>query len=290
MKNETSVKRFFLKNEVLKEGLNRTLVSKAAALSLVCGLTAAWVPLASADITFEDRGERFSLDVRDEPIADVMDKLSERFDFDVDGYPEHWSDDPMSFSATGDLERVLRSLLKDTSHVFEYHTDLETRKTRIAGLKLLNEGVEGFVPTQQGNNSSPDSPVAGSKASVSSVYGTKRSAGAATSATRDGLAGDLPGADPNSGAAQGNGPTGGPVVAARTSGLSQSLEARARQASGTAPEAPSGTAGVTPNAGTSPNSGNPATNISEADMQALTQRALQDVKGLAEALRKAEGK
>jgi|GEM_PF-3846833 len=275
MKSETGVKHF----------LTGTVAAKAAALSLACGLTAAWMPFASADITFEDRGERFSLDVREEPIADVMDKLSDRFDFDVDGYPEHWSDEPMNFSATGDLERVLRSLLKDTSHVFEYHTDLETRKTRIAKLKLLNEGVEGFIATQSGNNSSPDTPVtgnvAGNKARVA-----RDSADAIIAARRDALAGDLPADAAESGATQSNGPIGGPVVAGRTSGLSQTLEARARQASGTAPEAPSGTAAVTPNTG---NSGNPATNVSQAEMQALTQRALQDVKGLAEALRKAEG-
>jgi len=276
-----------MKNKTVVKCTFQTL---AAASTLVCGLSMVWAPMASADITFEDRGARFSVDVRDEPIADVMDELSERFDFKVDGYPEHWSDEPMSFSATGDLERVLRSLLKDTSHVFEYHTDLDTRETRIASLKLLNEGVEGFVPALTSANNTPKESSSSSNG-ANPTYGTERSGTATIGA--DPLTGDLPvdATDPaTSSAARANGSGNGLTFNAPASGLSQTLEARARQSSGTAFEASDSVASSTPSRTTPGNSSNPATNVSEAEMRALTQRALQDVKGLADALRKAEGK
>jgi len=279
-----------MKTKTLVKPTLRSFVRLSTAAALLSGVTTICAPVALADITFEDRGERFSLDVRDEPIADVMDKLSERFDFKVDGYPEHWSDEPMSFSATGDLERVLRSLLKDTSHVFEYHTDAKTRTTRIASLKLLNEGVEGFVPSQISSNGTADSPTA--PGAPTNNYGRAGSGNPTLASPRDtGLDdnlqnGDLPTNPASAASTQNNGPgNAAGIGSTRSSGLSQTLEARARQSSGTATASTSGST----SAGATSNSNNPATGVSDADMQALTQRALQDVQGLADALRKAEG-
>ncbi len=268
----------------------------AMAITLICGACAISVPTASADIVFEDRGDRFSLDVRDEAIADVMDELAERFDFDVDGYPEHWSDEPMSFSATGDLERVLRSLLKDTSHVFEYRTDLETNTTRITSLKLLNEGVDGFVANPSGAPDSPKAPGAAGANGASS----ERSGVASLGQSRDSQGADLPTDARDS--ASGASPAGSSAASApNVSGLSQSLASRARQASGNAApaptpdsatntsSAPASSSSASSSASSSTSTNNPATNVSEAEMRALTQRALKDVQGLADALRKAEG-
>ena len=80
------------------------------------------------------------------------------------------------------------------------------------------------------------------------------------------------------------------VKAPVASGLSRSLEARARQSSGNPPSNagnPTNPASQT-TASTSPTGSTP-TGVSSAEMQALTQKALQDVRGLADALRKAEG-
>jgi len=277
---------------------SQTTVMRVIRTGLVClisGLSALCGPLVSADITFEargeeGRGERFSLDVRDEPIAKVMDKLAERFDFEVDGYPEHWSDEPMSFSATGNLERVLRSLLKDTSHVFEYHTDTKTKTTRIAGLKLLNEGVDGFVTTttKSSSNSAPNSP---RPPAVAGSIGNERTSTEALASPRAGSTNNF-----SNGSAESTNAIDGSegnrsatrTASAPVSGLSRSLETRARQSSSATAAANSTASNSAASPATS--QGNPAANISDADMQALTQRALQDVQGLAEALRKAEGK
>lgn len=240
----------------------------AATLAAICSSA------TLADIRFEDRGKRFSLDVRDEPIAEVMDSLSERFDFKVDGYPEHWSKDPMNFSATGDLERVLRSLLKDTSHVFEYHTDPETRETRIAALKLLNEGVAGFVANRPAQ--------ANSITNSTTEPGITRGTGS----RQPGRLADRPTGfnQTTSGATETDGrtPAAGATASAPVSGLSASLAARARQSTATASQTASNS-GKAPAAPAEPG-------VPNADMQALTQKALKDVQGLAEALKKAEGK
>lgn len=256
------------------------LASATVTLGLALGLTLAWAPVASAEIRFEERGKRFSLDVRNEPIADVMDELSERFEFTVDGYPEHWSDDPMSFSATGDLERVLRSLLKDTSHVFEYHTDLETNVTRIAALKLLNEGVEGFMANSPNRTASASSSTSGSSRPQSGSPARNSAGGYKIPQVGNGqqqLDRDLA----VDGSTQGPSNPGIAANQPRASGLSQTLEARARQASGS-----TGASSSAPTASASSTTpGAPS-----AEMQALTRQALKDVQGLAEALRKAEGK
>ena len=260
----------------------------AITLGLICGLAGA--PGALADINIEDRtkegrAERFSLDVRDEPIDKVMDELAEHFNFDVDGYPDHWSKDPMSFSATGDLERVLRSLLKDTSHVFEYRTDLKTNKTRITSLKLLNEGIEGIITNPPTSKTQAASLNAKRQADGSGLKGGNQrerlSAEGNSLELRD--ADIASSSSTNNDSANSNGRNLSGAGTPRVSGLSKSLEARARQSSALAntPSSASTTQATT---------GSPATSVSDADMQALTQKALQDVQGLAEALRKAEGK
>jgi len=240
---------------------------------------------SSADIRIEDKdsssssGERFALDVRDEPIADVMDKLAERFDFEVDGYPEHWSADPMNFSATGDLERVLRSLLKDTSHVLEYHTNRDTNETRIAKLKLLNEGVDGFMATtpKQQTTLLNDGGV------ITQGTGDRRPGSLSdrvSSTTDQGLGIDTNTAGTTAGTNTPNAPNAAAAAPAQVSGLSRSLEQRARQSAGTQADAGGSSSSA------------PATPIDPGapsdEMRALTQKALQDVQGLAEALRKAE--
>lgn len=240
----------------------------------------------SASIEFEDRGgERFSLDVRDEPINKVMDKLAERFDFQVDGYPKHWSDDPINFSATGDLERVLSSLLKDTSHVFEYHSSPDTNTTRIGALKLLNDGQAGIFTPSPRANGQPNSP----RPSASTV-GSERISGGVSAINRsrgNERNPDQSNLEPEeTDASQPSSRVKAPVA----SGLSRSLEARARQSSGNPPSNagnPTNPASQT-TASTSPTGSTP-TGVSSAEMQALTQKALQDVRGLADALRKAEG-
>jgi len=270
-------------------GIKTVTFSHLHAVSPTLGKYAATIALtalcstgAFADISIEDRnGARFSLDVRDEPIAKVMDKLAERFDFSVDGYPEHWSDDPMNFSATGDLERVLRSLLKDTSHVFEYHTNADTNTTRIAALKLLNEGVAGFMANQPSPaNTLPDSP---SQSGVTPGTGNRQPGRLADRASRQERAEreerDLALDSAEAGAANTAAANQGP--AAGVSGLSASLAARARQSSAT----------PTPTTSSAPPVAAPVDpSVPNADMQALTQKALQDVQGLAEALKRAEGK
>ena len=264
--------------------------SSRLGLTLVSGLV--WLLSAvsvSASIEFEDRGgERFSLDVRDEPITKVMDKLAERFDFDVDGYPTHWSDDPINFSATGDLERVLSSLLKDTSHVFEYHSFPDTNTTRIGGLKLLNDSKAGiFTPSRQAN-SQPNSPTNPDK-----IRGSERISGGVSTINRTGGNERNPvddnQTDPESDALDASQPSNR-VNTPVASVLSRSLEARARQSSGDLPASASNPTnpGSQTTASTNPGSSTP-TGVSSAEMQALTQKALQDVRGLADALRKAEG-
>ncbi len=249
--------------------------------ALLAGLLSVTTSMAHADISFEDksRGEqagteqRFALDVRNEPIAKVVDALSERYDFTVDGYPEHWSKDPMSFSATGDLERVLRSLLKDTSHVFEYHTDRTTKETRIAALKLLNEGVEGFMASSQPQETT----LTDNGGTITQGSGNRQPGRLAdrSSTNPEGFDLDLP---TGSGDSPASTPTAPPV---QVSGISRSLEQRARQSAstGTASQGADSTRAI-------PAPIDPS--VPNADMQALTQKALQDVKGLAEALRKAE--
>lgn len=249
---------------------------RGTALASLIGLCASlWTLTATADIRFEDksegRGERFSLDVRNEPIAKVIDRLSERYDFAVDGYPEHWSKDPMNFSATGDLERVLRSLLKDTSHVFEYHTNLQTQETRIAALKLLNEGVEGFVASSP----RPRTTFTDEGNAITRGSGNRRPGQLADRVTANQSSGDQAQSSSN---ATPNSAT--PPV--QVSGLSRSLEQRARQSA--AATANPGTA--EPASKATPAPADPS--VPNADMQALTRKALQDVQGLAEALRKAE--
>ncbi len=261
-------------------GWRRCFVAGLVGVSLSLGSFS-----SSADIRIEDRdssskaGERFSLDVRDEPIAAVMDKLAERFDFEVDGYPEHWSSEPMNFSATGDLERVLRSLLKDTSHVFEYHSFPETNETRIVKLNLLNEGVDGIMvttPQQQTtliDDGSVTIPGTGDRrpGSLSDRVSSAASQDLNIDATAASSAGaTAPNTTPNAGAAP----------AAQVSGLSRSLEQRARQSSSTQADAGGSTNATTP-APVDPSAPSP-------EMRALTQKALQDVRGLAEALRNAE--
>ena len=246
---------------------------------LLTGLFSVMASFAYADISFEDRSsgeragteQRFALDVRNESIAKVIDTLSERYNFSVDGYPEHWSKDPMSFTATGDLERVLRSLLKDTSHVFEYHTDLATKETRIAGLKLLNEGVEGFAASNQPQRTT----LTNNGGTITRGSGTRQPGRLADRIPADSQNLDI---DLPTGSA-GSTPAATPPV--QVSGLSRSLEQRARQATGnTGPGSTANTPKATP-APIDPS-------VPNADMQALTQKALKDVKGLAEALRKAE--
>ena len=258
------------KIDVLKT-CKRPLALFIAAGVLTSGATL-WAPVASADITFEDKGTRFSVEVSDEPIAEVMDELSERFDFSVDGYPSNWSKEPMNFHATGNLERVLRALLKDTSHVFEYRTDLETKVTRITAIKLLNEGEAGFVAAplrtspsngvSQNNNSQNPGAINRSRAPSGAI--NRRSSNGGQSRLNEP---DLP-----IDAANRSGSNASVSANTPGSGLSQSLEARARQANPTDNSA---------SQATSPAAVNP-------DMQALTQKAMQDVQGLAEALRKAE--
>lgn len=258
--------------------LGKQLGTKLAALTVAILCASGG---AQAEIRYEDKDNRFSLDVRDEPISKVMDSLAERFDFNVDGYPEHWSDDPMNFSATGDLERVLRSLLKDTSHVFEYHTDADTRETRIAALKLLNEGVEGFVANSRSNeNSLSNSPTSPGVTAGTEGRRPGRLGDRANNTDRDFATG---GNDLGAGNAATAGGTA--AAAAPVSGLSASLAARARQSSGTTSASNSASnGGSTAAVNTAPTPGVP-----NAEMQALTQKALQDVQGLAEALRQAEG-
>lgn len=242
-------------------------------------ITAVCSAAAQAEIRYEDRETRFSLDVRDETIANVMDSLSERFDFKVDGYPEHWSDDPINFSATGDLERVLRSLLKDTSHVVEYHTNPETRETHIAALKLLNEGVANPMA----NANSPANPSATGETKDNGRLGhlddraTNTDRDFATGAGNNGAGNSAAGNAASAASAASNS-----RGAAPTSNLSSSLAARARQSTGTAAAS---TGSKTASSTAAPIPGQPS-----AEMQALTQKALQDVKGLADALRQAEGK
>ncbi len=275
MSNATTMKFALARRPAPPLGL--TLLS-----SLALALTAAWSPCATADIRFEERGSRFSLDVRNEPIAKVMDSLAERFNFRVDGYPSHWSKEPMNFSATGDLERVLRSLLKDTSHVFEYRTDRETQVTRIASLKLLNEGVEGYVSTQEPSATDfelSEEPVPSDEPSWQEPEQNPESA--RFDSDEQTVENEYDESDSSANAVT--------ATAPRTSSLSRSLEARARQSSAAA----SGNAAALNNGnrnsnGGSNNSVDPA--MPNADMRALTQKALEDVKGLAEALRKAEGK
>ena len=249
--------------------------------TLLAGLLTMTAASVLADITFENKtvgqgeDQRFSLHVRNEPIAKVIDTLAERYDFAIDGYPEHWSKDPMNFSATGDLERVLRSLLKDTSHVLEYHTDSVTQKPRIAGLKLLNEGEEGFMVLGQPQPRT----ITDNGGTVTQGSGNRRPGRLADrfqSEARNRGTDSSTGSEPSAPSAEES-----VVPPAQFSGLSRSLEQRARQSAGT-DTAASGAQGdkATP-APADPGAPN-------ADMQALTQKALQDVKGLADALRKAE--
>lgn len=238
---------------------------------------------AHAEIRFETKAdsrssanktsERFSLDVRDETITDVVDELAERYEFEVDGYPDHWSKEPMSFSATGDLERVLRSLLKDTSHVFEYHTNVETKETRIAKLKLLNEGVQGFIA----NTPTAKTTISNDGGVVTQGTGNRRP-GSLSDRVSNGLLQGQDAANTTTTSATATNSTSAPP--AQVSGISRTLEQRARQSSG-ADTAASGSSAAAPSAPIDPSAPN-------ADMQALTQKALQDVRGLAEALRKAE--
>ena len=256
-----------------------TLSSASRAARVLLGVLLLAAASANAEIRFEnksdepeDRGARFALDVRNEPIAKVMDALAERYDFSVDGYPEHWSDDPMSFSATGDLERVLRALLKDTSHVFEYHTDLETRETRIARLNLLNEGVAGFVAT---------SPVQSADPAMGPKRSNRKRGSLADRANPDRLNG-YPGAAEPLDIETEQQPRTRPAPT-QVSGISSTLEQRARLSGGLSPKPNSNPSSSTNSAAADVEAGVP-----NADMQALTQKALQDVRGLADALKSAE--
>ena len=224
-----------------------------------------------ADIDITQEGDRVEVEIQDEPIATIMAELADRFDFVVEGAPAHWSDEPLSFSAAGDLEAVLNTILSDTSHVYGYQTKTVGGPAYIASVKLLNIGKPGPMfesqapsPQQEITNATDAELPRGQlpRRSASNTQLTNAANNAANSAN-SGEAEDEeyqePEADTNNEA----------LATTRGSSLSQSLEQRARQTTG--------------QAGTGS-----AVSSANADMQALTRKALQDVQGLADALRKAD--
>ncbi len=242
---------------------------------LLVGLLSGSPQLVKADIEISEDASGVRLDVKDEALTDILSALAERFNFDIQGEPKHWSGKAEDFQASGELEDVLSSLLKDTSHVFAYHTDLQTKITRIAALKLLNRGVAGFA-----SNPVPNTPIDASGPPAADGWQHDDAVGADGSAVTDAeLAGLIPDydADLADEGARRN------TRAGPQSQLSQSLEQRARLS-------------VSTTAGTGNLSGNTGGGVARApragqanpDMQALTQKALQGVQDLAKALRQAE--
>ena len=220
-----------------------------------------------ADIDITQEGDRVEVEIQDEPIATIMAELADRFDFVVEGAPAHWSDEPLSFSAAGDLEAVLNTILSDTSHVYGYQTKTVGGPAYIASVKLLNIGKPGPMfesqapsPQQEITNSTDTELPRGQlpRRSASNTQLTN-AANTADGGEAEDKEYQEPEADTNNDA----------LATTRGSSLSQSLEQRARQTTG--------------QAGTGS-----AVSSANADMQALTRKALQDVQGLADALRKAD--
>lgn len=220
-----------------------------------------------ADIDITQEGDRVEVEIQDEPIATIMAELADRFDFVVEGAPAHWSDEPLSFSAAGDLEAVLNTILSDTSHVYGYQTKTVGGPAYIASVKLLNIGKPGPMfesqapsPQQEITNSTDTELPRGQlpRRSASNTQLTN-AANTADGGEAEDEEYQEPEADTNNDA----------LATTRGSSLSQSLEQRARQTTG--------------QAGTGS-----AVSSANADMQALTRKALQDVQGLADALRKAD--
>jgi hypothetical protein len=250
---------------------NHTRIGVGLLVLLLSGLPQ-WV---RADIDISEDASIVRLDAKDEALADILSALAERFNFNIQGEPKHWSGKAEDFQASGELEDVLSSLLKDTSHVFAYHTDPQTRTTRIAALKLLNRGVAGFA-----SNPVPNTPIHTSAPPAADGWQHDGAIGADGLALSDAELADLRpdyDADVTSKPARRNTSTG------PQSQLSQSLEQRARLTVGS-------TAGATNLAGNTSGGVASAPRAGQAnpDMQALTQKALQGVQDLAKALRQAE--
>ena len=219
---------------------------------------------ASAEIEIDQNDDQVELEITDESMANIVAELARHFDFTIEGNPENWTDEPLSFSESGDLETVLDRVLADTNHVYGYKSEIAGGPARIASVTLLNLGSSGPMfesqPVQGPEVDSHGGDVAELPAAkLPGNRGPNRQP--ATPSDRN----LTEAADSNTAPAEEDDTA---VASTRSSNLSQSLEQRARQATGQPNEASGG--------------GN-------ADIQSLTQKALQDVQNLADALRSAEG-
>jgi len=254
-----------------KRNSNPSQVSRPALCvrGFVCVLIGSLLNTAIlADIRIEQDEGVVQLSIEDETMASIVAELADHFDFSVDGDPAHWTDERLSFTASGDLETVLNRVLADTSHVYGYTNEVVGGPVRIASVKLLNIGSPGPMFETQISSQGPKAHVLPDPLPRAQLPGGSQGRQTLTDAadrggqrTTDNQAEQDEEDIDDENTRQ--------IANARSSSLSQSLEQRARQATGQ----PSG---VNP-----PSSTN-------ADIQSLTQKALQDVQNLADALRNAE--
>ena len=255
---------------IWKRHWNPNLISRRtlSACDLCCTVAAllAGVLLNTAvhaDIRIEQDDGVVQLSIEDETMASIVAELADHFDFSVDGDPTHWTDERLSFTASGNLETVLNRVLADTSHVYGYTNEVIGGPVRIASVKLLNIGSPGPMFDPQISSQGP----------TKDVLRDPLPRGQLPGRSRDGLT--LTDEADQAGGQTANNPTeqddenSTQVANTGSSSLSQTLEQRARQATGQAD-------GLSP-----PSSAN-------TDIQSLTQKALQDVQNLADALRNAE--
>lgn len=222
---------------------------------------------AGAEINITQEDDQVQVEIKDEPIKEIVAKLAEHFNFAVEGEPTHWSDEALSFDTSGDLESVLNTILADTSHVYGYQTKAVGGPAHIASVKLLNIGIPGPMFESKPANQGPQDTVNGSQ-SAGLPPGDLPRANRSLTEAADRRSTTSDGADEEDQSVDSN--ADNPRVASsRGSSLSQSLEQRARQATGE----PSSVG---------------ATSAADADIRSLTQRALQDVQNLADALRNNE--